>query len=282
MWGRSILAGCALAAACMGAVPSFAARTPATDSSYEENYSYATHAPLFGSSEVYSTSTWRFKQWTEMLGRADAERRDAQHVCASRYDTHCVPVEWQSLIDKLRGLDLRQQLEIANRAMNGHPYVPTAVNWHRSMYWETAFEFLRYGGQCQDYAIAKYMLLRQAGVSADQMRIVVLRATTLGEDHAVLVVNVDGETLMLDDERTGVMPASSAMSYRPYYSINELGWWQHIASNTIETADRQADAVSRPAVDGSLAASVGFSFGSLRRAAHIIDSILIPFAESSS
>ena len=72
------------------------------------------------------------------------------------------------------------------------------------------------------------------------------------------------------------------MSYRPYYSINELGWWQHIASDTIETAAAQAGVADRPAVDGSLAASVGFTFGPLRRAAHIIDSIFIPFAESSS
>jgi len=86
-----------------------------------------------------------------------------------------------------------------------------------------------YGGQCQDYAIAKYMALRQAGVPAALMRVVILRATDLGEDHAVLVVNVDGETLMLDNLRSGIVAASSETSYRPYYSINEAGWWQHIA-----------------------------------------------------
>src|SRR5690242_8697901 len=132
MFGKFIVAGCAFAAACLGAIPSFAARTPATDSTYEQNYSYAKHAPLFGSNEFYSQSTWRFKQWTDMLARAEAERQDAQHVCTSRYDAHCVPAEWQELIGTLRGLDLRQQIEIANRAMNGHPYVPTSVNWHRS------------------------------------------------------------------------------------------------------------------------------------------------------
>jgi predicted transglutaminase-like cysteine proteinase len=233
MLRKLIVAGYALGALACGAVPSFAARTPATDSSYEENYSYAKRTPLFGSGEIYSNSTWRFKQWTDMLARADAERRDAQHVCGSRYDTHCVPSEWQSLIDKMRGLDLSQQIEIANQAMNHHPYVTTAANWHRSMYWESPFEFLRYGGQCQDYAIAKYLLLRAAGVPADTMRMVVLRDAAISLDHAVLAVYVNGEPLLLDNLRSEIVPARNVSYYHPYYSINENGWWSHFGGQAM-------------------------------------------------
>jgi predicted transglutaminase-like cysteine proteinase len=234
MWGRLLLAGCALAAWAGGvAVPSFAARTPATDSSYEENYSYAAHAALFGSREVYSQSTWRFKQWTDMLARSDAEFDDAQHVCTSLNDTHCVPAEWQALLDQLKGLDLRQQIALVNQAMNRHPYVTTMQNWHQSMYWETAFEFLRYGGQCQDYAIAKYLLLRAAGLPADQMRMVVLRDTALDLDHAVLAVYVDGAPQLLDNLRRDIVAASDVDDYRPYYSINENGWWYHFGGQAM-------------------------------------------------
>jgi predicted transglutaminase-like cysteine proteinase len=232
MFRKLLFAGCALAALTC-ATPSFAARTPATDSSYEENYGYAKHASLFGSGEIYSNSTWRFKQWTDMLARADAERRDAQHVCSSRSDTHCVPAEWQSLIDKMRGLDLRQQLEIANDAMNRHPYVTTAANWHRSMYWESPFEFMRYGGQCQDYAIAKYLLLRAAGVPADLMRMVVLRDAAISLDHAVLAVYVNGEPVLLDNLRSTIVPARTVSYYHPYYSINENGWWSHFGGQAM-------------------------------------------------
>lgn len=234
MWGRLLLAGGALAVLAGGiAVPSFAALTPATDSSYEENYSYAAHAPLFGSREVYSQSTWQFKQWTDMLSRADAEFQDAQHICTSLNDTHCVPAEWQALIDQIKGHDLREQIDIVNQAMNRHPYVTTMQNWHRPMYWETAFEFLRYGGQCQDYAIAKYLLLRAAGVPADQMRMVVLRDTAINLDHAVLAVYVDGQPQLLDNLRTDIVAASSVSDYRPYYSINENGWWYHFGGQAM-------------------------------------------------
>lgn len=233
MWGRLILASAAVACACMTAAPSFADRTPATDTSYESNYSYDAHGALFGSREVYSSATWRFPQWTDMLARNTQEIQAASHVCASRDDTQCVPQEWQALLDEMRGKDLRDQIKIANNAMNGHPYVPTAQNWHRSMYWETAFQFLRYGGQCQDYAIAKYLLLRAAGVPADLMRMVVLRDAAIGLDHAVLAVYVDGEPMLLDNLRTGIVPASEVSYYHPYYSINENGWWYHFGGQAM-------------------------------------------------
>jgi len=168
-----------------------------------------------------------------MLARAAAERKDARIVCTSLTDTDCIPAEWQALIERLRGLDLRRKIAIANQAMNRHPYVPTAANWRRSMYWESPFEFLRYGGQCQDYAIAKYLLLRAAGVPAAQMRMVVLRDTAIGLDHAVLAVYVDGEPLMLDNLRRDIVPASSVSDYRPYYSINEKGWWTHFGGRAM-------------------------------------------------
>ena len=191
------------------------------------------HASLFGSDEVYSPSVRRFKQWTDMLARAAAERKDAGDVCRSSSELHCVPAEWRRLIERLRGLDLRRKIALANQAMNRHPYVPTAANWHRAMYWESPFEFLRYGGQCQDYAIAKYLLLRAAGVPARQMRMVVLRDTSIDRDHAVLAVYVDGQPMLLDNLRRDIAPARAIRDYRPYYSINENGWWTHFGGQAM-------------------------------------------------
>ena len=234
MWGRLLLAGCALAVLAGGvAVPSFAALTPATDSSYEENYSYAAHAPLFGSREVYSDSTWRFAQWTDMLARADAEFEDAQHVCTSLNDTHCVPAEWQALVDQLKGHDLHEQIDMVNQAMNRHPYVTTMQNWHRSMYWETAFEFLRYGGQCQDYAIAKYLLLRAAGVPADRCA-----WSCCATPRSASITPCSRSMSMASRYCSTICaatlcPASSVSDYRPYYSINENGWWYHFGGQAM-------------------------------------------------
>jgi predicted transglutaminase-like cysteine proteinase len=193
----------------------------------------ATHEALalFGTREVFSPDSAAFFKWHGMLERFAAERRQAASACASRAVERCEPAEWGALIAALKGLDLRAKLDRVNAAINRHPYVPSYVNWHESNHWETPFEFLAKGGQCQDYAIAKYLLLRAAGVPASSLRVVVLHDTRLDLDHAVTVAYVGGEALVLDNQQRDVVPASSLDFYQPYYSINEQGWWLHRAAS---------------------------------------------------
>lgn len=174
---------------------------------------------LFGTEEEYSADNSAFVKWTGMLQRYDRER------------LHGVPQEWRSLVVSLQGLDLRAKLVRANDLINSHPYIPSMANWGERNHWETPFEFLRKSGQCQDYAIAKYMLLREAGVPSAALRLVVLRDTRQALDHAVLVAYVEGEPLLLDNQINGVVPTSTVHYYEPYYSISEQGWWLHRGAN---------------------------------------------------
>jgi hypothetical protein len=43
---------------------------------------------------------------------------------------------------------------------------------------------------------------------------------------------------MLDNIRTGVISVDAEPSYRPYYSINETGWWRHTHPGLTQTAER--------------------------------------------
>ena len=182
---------------------------------------------LFGTHEAYSASIDRFYKWTGMLQRWRAERREARQVCMLGQIAGCEPREWQRLVDLLTPLDLRTKVEAVNSLVNRYPYTPSAANWNEPNYWETPFEFLAKSGQCQDYSIAKFMLLRAAGVPNELLRVVVLRDRRLGLDHAVTVAYVDGEALMLDNQIPEVVPVASVHHYQPYYSINETGWWLH-------------------------------------------------------
>ena len=190
---------------------------------------------LFGTREIFHGDTSLFRPWTDMVARSRAEFAAIPSGC-TRGTPACSRGEWSQLVAKLAPLPLREKVTLANAVLNGVPYVPATRNWGRANYWEAPLEFLAYGGQCQDYAIAKYMALRQAGVPAALMRVVVLRAMARGEDHAVLVVNVDGEELVLDNLRSGMVPANADTAYRPYYSINETGWWQHVAAAPLVAA----------------------------------------------
>jgi predicted transglutaminase-like cysteine proteinase len=182
---------------------------------------------LFGTHETYSAGIERFYKWTGMLGRWAMERRQASQTCVLGRTTGCEPREWRRIVDLLTPLELRAKLDAVNKLVNRYPYTPSAANWLEPNHWETPFEFLAKSGQCQDYAIAKFMLLRQAGVPNELLRIVVLRDRRLALDHAVTVVYVDGEALMLDNQIPDVVPVARIHHYQPYYSINETGWWLH-------------------------------------------------------
>ncbi len=182
---------------------------------------------LFGTHETYSSSIDRFYKWTGMLKRWAAERREARQICMLGQIRGCEPREWRRTVDLLTPLDLRAKVEAVNSLVNRYPYTPSATNWSEPNYWETPFEFLTKSGQCQDYSITKFMLLRAAGVPNELMRVVVLRDQRRNLDHAVTVVYVNGEALMLDNQIPEVVPVSSVHHYQPYYSINETGWWLH-------------------------------------------------------
>lgn len=78
-------------------------------------------------------------------------------------------------------------------------------------------------GDCEDYAIAKLVALRAAGVPADDLRLVIIRETTTGEDHAVVTARTDGRWRVLDN-RTFVMIDDSGLSkYRPLFAIDAEG-----------------------------------------------------------
>jgi predicted transglutaminase-like cysteine proteinase len=72
-------------------------------------------------------------------------------------------------------------------------------------------------GDCEDYAIAKFAALQEAGVSADDLRIVILRDDIRNEDHAVVAVRLDGKWLMLDNHMVMV----EDRRLRDYHPVRE-------------------------------------------------------------
>jgi predicted transglutaminase-like cysteine proteinase len=177
---------------------------------------------LFGSREVYSSSLKLFPKWRGTLARFEDELKSCGRDA-------CQTKSWAGFIDSLHGLDRMAQLQAVQAEMNQKRYIIDPVNWNLPDYWATPFQFLRKNGDCEDYAISKYMALRELGVPVDDMRIVVLQDLNLQIAHAVLVVYVDGTAWVLDNQITTIVPADRIHHYQPVYSINESGWWLHRA-----------------------------------------------------
>lgn len=175
---------------------------------------------IFGSKEIRATSLKMFPKWRGAMDRFAKELQSCPPAL-------CNTKAWAKLVGQLKGQDIKTQLKIVNTTLNRSPYILDIVNWGVADYWETPFEFLRRNGDCEDFAIAKFYALRDAGVSTDIMRIVVLTDLNLGIGHAVLVVYVDGAPLVLDNQIKQVVPAASIKHYKPIYSVNDKGWWLH-------------------------------------------------------
>jgi predicted transglutaminase-like cysteine proteinase len=175
---------------------------------------------LFRTRELHSATLTSFPKWRDMLLRFERE------LSACMPD-RCRLDEWQRLVTSLRGRKATAQLKLVNKALNRYSYVEDWANWELADYWETPLQFLDRSGDCEDFAIAKYMALRAGGMPAQDMRIVILRDRQRYRIHAVLAVYVGRRVLILDSLYDAIVEADVIGHYEPIYSINEQGWWLH-------------------------------------------------------
>jgi predicted transglutaminase-like cysteine proteinase len=174
---------------------------------------------VFGTSvELPSKNFGKFPKWTDMLKRWDEGRADCQSsTCASK--------NWLPLLEKIKDEERLQQIKDVHLALNSRKYTLDINNWGMEDYWATPYQFLKKNGDCEDYAIAKYMALKRLGVPPEDMRIIALRDMNLNLGHAVLIVYDKSGPLLLDNQIKTVVSANTIRHYKPIYAINEQGWW---------------------------------------------------------
>lgn len=187
---------------------------------------FAAFPSIFNSTEVESSNLKPFFKWTGMLDRHRGTHASEAN-CTPGKSKKCFRQEWMGFLDSLKGKNVNSQLDAVNRRMNEAEYILDIINWGVQDYWATPYQFFVKDGDCEDYAIAKYISLKMLGFSPDQMRIVVLQDTNLGVIHAILVVYTGDKTVVLDNQISQVVSADKIYHYSPIYSINESNWWRH-------------------------------------------------------
>jgi predicted transglutaminase-like cysteine proteinase len=188
-----------------------------------------TYPPLFGAKEIGSNN-WNFKKgvvpdWRQMLGRWKGGAACETKICTSK--------SWAALVAEVKGAgDAMAQIKKANELMNRSKYIEDQPNWGKSEFWATSYEFLKKSGDCEDYSITKYMLLKEAGIPVENMRIFSVRVRSLGGiGHAILVVYQGNKAWVLDNRTKSVLDASLIkLEFQPVMSLNENQWWYHLPS----------------------------------------------------
>lgn len=91
-------------------------------------------------------------------------------------------------------------------------------------YWSSPLATLAAGaGDCEDYAIAKLVALREAGVAPEDAHLIILREIITGEDHAVVAARAEGRWYLLDNRTFVMVEDSEPSKYRPLFAMNADG-----------------------------------------------------------
>jgi predicted transglutaminase-like cysteine proteinase len=183
--------------------------------------------PLIHSRLTASNDIRPFTKWTEVMPRYEMQRQSASDDC---YGDGCKNHQWEKMLSSLAGSNLDTQLVAINDFFNAMPYIKDAENFGTNDYWQTPYELMERGGDCEDYAIAKYISLRRLGIAENTMRIIVVKDEALGGTiHAVLEVIGEDGAQILDNQDTAIRAAAEVFHYQPMFAINESAWWSYSA-----------------------------------------------------
>ncbi len=181
------------------------------------------HYPeLFGTQEVRSNDITAFKKWTEVMNRFEVQMKSLK-AASPRV------MLWRAELRRLRDKSTGEKIEGINTFLNQVPYIEDSENYGKSDYWATPIEFLSRGGDCEDFAIAKYASLRALGFSSDQLRVAIVQDKIKNIPHAVLIVYSDAGNFVLDNQDKKVEAITAVNRYQPIFSINSTSWWLHRA-----------------------------------------------------
>jgi predicted transglutaminase-like cysteine proteinase len=179
-----------------------------------------------------NSPTWQ--QWKKIIADAQAELRKLER-CRTGSNT-CNAAEWRfaAIVREARAKDGRAKIEFVNGLINGViRYQPDQAHWGIPDAWSLPVDTGNDGslntgvGDCEDFVLAKYSVLHQAGVPDEDLRIVLLHDNAVRQDHAVLAVRHDQQWLILDNRWNNLFKDKDEelRQFKPLMIVTRNGVW---------------------------------------------------------
>ena len=186
--------------------------------------SAASAAEPFGLSTLAVSAGAVNEKWQKLRRALDDERVQLA-LCDGDRD-NCASdaaLQFLAIVDGARRRDGRARLGEINRAINLalRPMSDLAQYGEIDVWTSPLVTFAHGAGDCEDYAIAKFMALQLAGIAAEDVRIIIMRDIFHGGDLAVTSVRLDGHWLMLDNLRMAMVEDVHVRNYRPLFAIDQ-------------------------------------------------------------
>ena len=136
---------------------------------------------------------------------------------------------WEDLIRQEKSSSDLAKLKKANHFFNSRiAFVSDIALWKVKDYWATPIEVLcKQGGDCEDFAIAKYFTLKAMGIAEKKLNITYVKAIQYNMPHMVLTYysKPGAEPLVLDNLVDSINPASKRTDLMPIFSFNSTALW---------------------------------------------------------
>lgn len=173
-----------------------------------------------------SSAEAHVQQWNRVKSglESDTRQMSACLQAAEACQTSALKAWRVMMIEARNATSESMRLNLVNRYFNQWSYISDSENYNTSEYWASPMEFMAKGGDCEDYAIAKYASLQLLGYTDRHMRIMaVVDNSRGGMGHAVLSVSTMTGSQILDNRSTVVYDGALQTAYAPRFAVNQSG-----------------------------------------------------------
>ena len=200
-------------------------------------------------------------KWRQVVVEINAERDVLAHCGAEENRCPSAARKFREIVAKVRDVTGRARIGIINRAINlAVRPVSDEARWGVPDRWSAPLATLESGlGDCEDYAIAKYLALRTTGIADDDVYLVIVRDLAVQETHALVTVRLDDTWVTLDNRRLTLVADVDLRRTLPLFIIGQDGVRRFPPAITVEAsaapfqpapATPSALGFSRPIVSG--------------------------------
>jgi|TARA_B100001057_G_scaffold5242_1_gene4775 predicted transglutaminase-like cysteine proteinase len=168
----------------------------------------------------------------------------------------------EAALHALESKGVKDQLLGVNAFFDEHiQYATDDIVFKEKDYWATPSELFGHSrGDCEDYAIAKYVALLHLGIDSSKLRLIYVKAkigrSRVTQAHMVLGYydSPSSDPLVLDSLVSNVLPGSQRTDLIPVFSFNDSGIWQPGKTSQVSTStsrlSRWRDVIERMKQEG--------------------------------
>ena len=161
-------------------------------------------------------------KWSELQSRILGDERTLAACRSDESACSDAARRFLSIVELGRRHEGRARFGWINRAVN-LSIRPTSdwAQYGYADYWASPLQTLGSGaGDCEDYAIVKYVVLRELGFDENDLRFVIVHDDKHQADHAIVAIRYEQRWLILDNRTMAILNAED-VQYSPMFALDQ-------------------------------------------------------------